>query len=308
MTKVVNLSAEIGEAYRSGEMVVALAKKYQVSLHAIYDCIKRSGVKIRPVRPSIGLEDEIVAAYLNGVPVAHLAKQYKNNPGTIRRILVDRDIQIRCNSDSNRRYTLDKTFFDEIDTENKAYVLGLLVADGYNNQKDGSVKLTLTDLDLMNTVAAVMGTNNPLWIKVPLKGKLAYQLSMSSRHLSDALGRKGCPQRKTFITEIPTKDIVPDHLLNAYVRGYMDGDGCIHLRKGSKNKVVHIVGTEKFLTEMAKLFQFRTFVRRRHGNRIWFFAIYALENVHRFRDWIYQGATIFLARKRALFYQLDAAA
>ena len=38
-----------------------------------------------------------------------------------------------------RKYKLNCNYFDTIDTQEKAYILGILAADGYNNNKDGEV-------------------------------------------------------------------------------------------------------------------------------------------------------------------------
>ena len=45
------------------------------------------------------------------------------------------------------QYTFDTHFFDEINTQEKAYVLGFLFADGYNYEKRGVVSLSLQEKD-----------------------------------------------------------------------------------------------------------------------------------------------------------------
>lgn len=37
------------------------------------------------------------------------------------------------------KYVVNKNFFDCVDTEEKAYILGLLYADGHNNEKNYTI-------------------------------------------------------------------------------------------------------------------------------------------------------------------------
>lgn len=50
---------------------------------------------------------------------------------TVRRWLHRNNIKVRQSTELNRKYTLDESYFDVIDTKNKSYLLGLLCADGY---------------------------------------------------------------------------------------------------------------------------------------------------------------------------------
>jgi len=50
-------------------------------------------------------------------------------------------------SQAQRKYSLNENYFDEIDTSNKAYILGFLYADGYNNRINNTVVLSLFKQD-----------------------------------------------------------------------------------------------------------------------------------------------------------------
>ena len=50
-------------------------------------------------------------------------------------------------SELKRKYPINENFFDKIDAEEKAYILGLLYADGYNNTDRNSVNLGLKETD-----------------------------------------------------------------------------------------------------------------------------------------------------------------
>ena len=50
-----------------------------------------------------------------------------------------------------RKYSLNESYFDDIDTADKAYFLGYLMADGYNDEKRGVVEAAWSNLDQDNS-------------------------------------------------------------------------------------------------------------------------------------------------------------
>ena len=53
------------------------------------------------------------------------------------------------------------------------------------------------------------------------------RLSFRSDQIVDDLIKLGCPPRKTFKITFPSEEIVPNNLINHFLRGYLDGDGSI---------------------------------------------------------------------------------
>ena len=58
------------------------------------------------------------------------------------------------------KFKVDSNFFNVIDTQEKAYILGLLTADGCNYEKDGSVKIDLVedDVHILNSIKDALKT------------------------------------------------------------------------------------------------------------------------------------------------------
>ncbi len=70
------------------------------------------------------------------------------NPGTIRDILVKNGVEMRSNKQNSRKYSVNDDYFSIIDTEEKAYWLGFIFADGYISNKNGKrVGITLKSSD-----------------------------------------------------------------------------------------------------------------------------------------------------------------
>ena len=62
----------------------------------------------------------------------------------------------------------------------------------------------------------------------------------------EALNNAGCVPNKSLILKFPSSNIVPTKLLRHFIRGYVDGDGCLCITKPEKIEL-SILGTEEFL-------------------------------------------------------------
>lgn len=149
------------------------------------------------------------------------------------------------------KYTYNKHYFKNIDTEEKAYWLGFLFADGCINEKPKSkvLEIILAEEDkehLNKFIYAIEGNQEPKLKQVKLNGKTynSYRLSICCTELCNDLIKLGCLPRKSLILEFP-KYSLPLNLYKHFIRGYVDGDGSISTRSR-----VSIVGTENFLNDI----------------------------------------------------------
>lgn len=148
-------------------------------------------------------------------------------------------------------------FFDNW-SENMAYVLGYFAADGgmYKNRRGSCyVAFTSTDKELITLIKELMYASNIIEsYKNPKKTwKRRYVLQLGSRKLYERLLQLGFTPRKSLSLIFPN---IPDNILNHFLRGYFDGDGCAvfayYKRKQRKNlqKILNIrirCGSKKFL-------------------------------------------------------------
>src|SRR5688500_5811483 len=75
-------------------------------------------------------EQAIIEAYLAGASAAEAAGLLGYAKITALAILKRHGIPVRTNSETHRRYLINERFFDTINTEEKAYWLGFISADG----------------------------------------------------------------------------------------------------------------------------------------------------------------------------------
>ena len=81
--------------------------------------------------------------YLNGESITKIAKENNVATDTIYRQFRRNGYKTIERTIMNRVYSLNETYFDVIDTEEKAYFLGLLYADGSHNLKKYCICLEL---------------------------------------------------------------------------------------------------------------------------------------------------------------------
>lgn len=190
-----------------------------------------------------GQKVEIIQKYKTGnFTCKQLCYEYNIQSSTISYLMKSRGIKVnRSFPNVNRKYSLNQNYFDKIDTEDKAYFLGLLYADGYNNEPKNLVTIGLqeTDIKILEKFNEFICSNRPFCIsKLNEKNKNHQNsiiLSINSKRISKNLSKLGCYKAKSFTLKFPTEDQVPKHLLNHFIRGYVDGDGSISI--GIKNNI-----------------------------------------------------------------------
>ena len=133
-----------------------------------------------------------------------------------------------------RKYYFNEDYFETIDTKNKAYFLGWMFSDGQVNSK-GRVRIDLQAEDgyILQSFADEVGYDGELGTVLPKSPKHKPQtgLCMSSQKMVSDLTRLGCVQQKSLILKFPTEGQVPHNLMPNFLRGMLEGDGSIVIRK-----------------------------------------------------------------------------
>lgn len=232
---------------------------------------------------------------------ADLAKEYPISSVAINALLKRNGYKAKPQSELQRKYNIDETFFDKIDTEEKAYFLGFLYADGYNNTERNSVALSLKDDDkeVLERLNSLFQPDKPLqYVKIKTTNSSnQWRLVIANKHISQRLIDLGCNKAKTYTLEFPKEKQVPSNLIRHFVRGYFDGDGWVG------KKAISIVSTLDFCNSLAKilkeLFNINCYIRARHPERNNTIRMLELnkKSARTFLNWIYKDSNIHLQRK-----------
>ena len=115
---------------------------------------------------------------------------------------------------------------------------------------------------------------------------------------------KGCTTKKSLSLRFPTKDIVPEHLLKHFIRGYFDGNGCISINLDKRNVITNFVGTRNMLEGIQDYFYNVLDIRPtkiKPQGKAFAFSIGNVYAIHQIYKHLYLGANIFLDRKLKKF-------
>ena len=200
-----------------------------------------------------------------------------------------------------KKISSDDTLFEKIDTEEKAYWLGFLYADGsvYKNNKGYyRFELGLAEKDLIHIEKFKKFVNSKHDIKYRVKTK-SFRIVFSDPQFTKNLIDLGCVPNKSLILTFPTEDQVPLELQKHFIRGYFDGDGSISYRKSGGSPGISVMGTLEFLLKLNEVFKNLAVIAKkdkRHLNNTYTLRFRVQPGIN-FLYLIYNDSNIFLTRK-----------
>lgn len=194
----------------------------------------------------LNLEEQkhLCEMYQTGLYTQHFLAQYFNCCSqVVSQTLREYNIPIIQHRNHFSDKQLNEDYFSVIDTEAKSYFLGFIMADGniYKNQL--SIEIQLKDYDLLDALKKELNTSNAITYRKRKHTEMVC-LRVVSRKMVEDLAKYGIVEDKTHKQKHLCP--VPDHLLNHFLRGLLDGDGWItkdksgyyHLGFVNHNKVI----------------------------------------------------------------------
>lgn len=151
-----------------------------------------------------------------------------------------------------RQAPVHEDFFDSIDTEEKAYWLGFLVADGAVVGDYVKLRLSSKDLDHLQRFRDALAPGRTIYtVKVSSSRPHAQsEVCLFSPHMVAALVKHNVVQNKTWTVRVSSR--VPPDLMRHYWRGHFDGDGCVCYSpfRGNPNWMVEVVGNQGLMNDL----------------------------------------------------------
>ncbi len=233
--------------------------------------------------------------------VSDVAKQLQIHRNVVYDILHQNGITDVRSYRINQKF--NQKFFEKIDTEEKAYWLGFLFADGNVFIKKAIHRIAINihkkDVEHISKWHRSIGSCQ----NITSCGDMVRSIHHSEKMCNDLI-TLGCVPCKSLVLRFPDLD---SSLARHFVRGYFDGDGSIywHKSKNKKNGGVRLsfVGTDMFLNHL----QWEVFftlgcaykeLQSTGNNKLAFqLMIGGYQEAVKIADWMYADAHIFLDRK-----------
>lgn len=208
------------------------------------------------------------------------------------------------------RCKFNNKVFDYIDTEEKAYWLGFIFADGYisstplkeDKKSVYSFELSLQLSDMHHLEKFKDFVNYEKEVKTD---KYRCRIMFANKHFWTTLNSYGCTPKKSLTLMFPDVSIFKDiNLIRHFIRGYFDGDGCLsrHISSKTVTPAVSILGTRNFLENIMNYSNtLGNFTHdKRHSEETWTLT-YRKEAGVNFINYLYSNCNIYLDRKYKLF-------
>lgn len=223
----------------------------------------------------------------------------------------------------HNRFQINQNFFQSWSSQ-MAYVLGFIFADGAieDVQKSSrtcyiSIITSKKDLNILEQIKTAMSSSHNLYKRRPrIEGFPGQKFYKSAERFVFRIGSKiiyndllslGVTPRKSLTISFPN---IPLEFLSHFIRGYFDGDGCLHLIKGKYPRLIFTSGSNKFLEGLSEALTFvlqipkkATYSQLQESGNLCYHLHYNTKFSSKILEFMYKdlGKAPYLKRKFAIY-------
>lgn len=216
-----------------------------------------------------------------------------------------------------RKHPIDEKYFEKIDTQEKAYVLGIIASDGNISNNLGNMRIALneTDSDILEKI--VFSMNYKYQVKhytskhVHKTGESTIinnaRIDITNQKFIKELLKYGITPAKSNTMDFRF-DLIPEKFLSHFLRGLWDGDGSISIISNHWHKTpqfeMNITSCIKTINSIDKILHDKienltTYIYHRNPNNLKHATLYIAnkQNVFDLLKYLYTDASIYMDRK-----------
>lgn len=294
--------------YRSTNSLADVSRFTGLSVSFTHNWLKRIG-EHKPVSQKyssicLPYSKYIKELYLSGVSCLDIGNEFNFNEQSVRKLIKDMGI---LRDTKPYQKLLDHNWLDNIDSEDKAYYLGLLTADGWLDRNSLFIDLQQKDKELLENLRNRIAPFVPLAYYKAGKANVddKVRLVITSKAWRERCEALEISYRKSLTMPNMVNNI-PIDVRHHFIRGYFDGDGTVGVyfnkRLNKKFSKIQFLGTEDFLKG----------IHTSMGIPVGTITQGKDENIHRLtysgkqrlfeiKEYLYKDATIYLSRKKDKF-------
>lgn len=315
MTEILRVNEnEIRLLRMQGMKMKDLAQKYNVSYSIMTHFLTTHNIILKESSIDLDIINEIVERYNNGERYDYIAKEFHFDKEKVRFILEKYGNGVKEKSDAFRIYNINKHFFDNINTDVKAYILGLLYTDGCRRKRENHYQIILKlqdrDVDILYKIKKAMNFERPLkFIDLSLQPRdfnqrNQYSLIIDNKQIALSLEKWGIIPNKTKTLKFP--DFLSENLIPHFIRGCWDGDGTIS--HNLKEQRAGFIGTYDMCVKIKEHIENKLNVhftiRKTESlsmDNLYTITIHGRIQLKKFLDYLYEDSNIHFDRKYSYY-------
>lgn len=213
------------------------------------------------------------------------------NPGDVS------DFWDKSKSYPNRKYFFQENYFENIDSQMKAYWLGFIWADGYLNTNALEIELHIKDIEQLQRFRDDIGSTHKIYER-ERPTTHSCRIVLGSQKLVSDLISLGYNNK-----EVPIN--LPVEYEKDFIRGLFDGDGSVGCYSGYKGKIrswLELLGKEKLMLWVKeKLDSIGMYDNEVRENKGTYRLSYTESGTEKFYNYIYSGYEWCMERKKVRF-------
>ena len=194
--------------------------------------------------------------------VKSISAKYGINQKTLSKYLKLQGIDIKNNrnaSDFNYR------FFQQIDTEEKAYFLGFIFADGSISNDEFFLDINEKDIEILLRIREEIHSNCKITTRKKGNSMMS-RIAIKNKVFCSSLSQYGIIENKTKMTSHLPVEKIPTIFYKDFLRGLIDGDGWVIKTKQNLYKIGYV--TQYYSTALDFVEMLNSLLEEKWKNKI----------------------------------------